>query len=397
MRELVAILDSALGAGLSKRQWAAFVAVLRQTLGYRKEFDDLSSGRLAQLTGIQRNHIWQAKSELVGMGLLVSSPGHFGEVLGFPVFQGGESDASANATNTVFPRSSSDNDRLSATDSGSGEVVAVAAADSLGDTPDLGSGDSRFGRESVPKQDTTLSNHTSSNHDNRSSGSGLDVTATNSVLVEGGVLPVKPGSAGVTATDSVLPAEKVLHVKPVGVASGSADLSGFTSGLRWPALLDSGLRGAAAELLCGLPVDAAQAALDVLAMGLEARTVRKPLGYLRALARAAQTGELDTSELAAWRARKLGDVSGGVSVAESAVQALQREQAAEWRWVEQMAALQGLSVEVVATQLGVKKRSPYGSVDECMATAGDAPDPQWRQATRDGPPVGRRVSGSVAA
>ena len=377
MRELVTILDSALAAGLSKRQWAVFAAVLRQTLGYRKVVDDLSSGRLAQLTGIQRNHIWQAKSELVGMGLLVSSPGHFGEVLGFRDVEG---DASANATNSVLIRSFSNSDRLSATDSGSGEEEVVAGADSLEDAPDLGAGESRFGRESVPKQDTTLSNQTISNHDNSDCGAAPPALPRSCVA----------GSA-VIATNSGLPAEKDLHVKLAGEGLG------FTSGLRWPALLEAGLRGAAAELLCGLPVDAAQAALDVLAMGLEARTVRKPLGYLRALARAAQTGELDTSELAAWRARKLGDGSGGVSVAESAVQALQREQAAEWRWVEQMAALQGLPVALVATQLGVKKRSPHGSVDGCMATAGDAPDPQWRQATRDSPSVGRRVSRSVAA
>lgn len=379
MRELVTILDSALAAGLSKRQWAVFAAVLRQTLGYRKVVDDLSSGRLAQLTGIQRNHIWQAKSELVGMGLLVSSPGYFGEVLGFPVFQGGESDASANATNSGFGRSFPDSDRLSATDSGLDDEV-VDRVGSFGDAPDLGSGESRFGREGVPKQDTTLSNQTISNHDNSDCGAAPPALPRSCVA----------GSA-LIATNSGLPAEKVLHVKLAGEGLG------FTSGLRWPALLEGGLRGAAAELLCGLPVDAAQAALDVLAMGLEARTVRKPLGYLRALARAAQTGELDTSELAAWRARKLGDGSGGVSVAESAVQALQREQAAEWRWVEQMAALQGLPVALVATQLGVKKRSPHGSVDECMATAGDAPDPQWRQATCDSPSVGRRVSRSVAA
>lgn len=372
MRELITILDSALAAGLSKRQWAVFAAVLRQTLGYRKVVDDLSSGRLAQLTGIQRNHIWQAKSELVDMGLLVSSPGHFGEVLGFPVFQGQApcpaslAQDDVRATNSVLSRSSSVCDRSSATDSGlsvGDDDGSAGGADGLGDAPDLGSGESCFGREGVPKQDTTLSNQTNSNHDNSDCGADSDVNATNSGL----------------------PAAKVLHVK----------LAGEDSGLRWPALLDSALRGAAAELLCGLPVDAAQAALDVLAMGLEARTVRKPLGYLRALVRAAQAGELDTSELETWRARKLGDGSGASAV--SAVQALQREQAAEWCWVEQMAALQGLSVELVATQLGVKKRSPHRPVGECMATAGDTPDPQWRQATRDSPPVDRRASGSVVA
>ena len=85
MNSLVTILDAALAADLGKRQWAVFAAVLRQTLGYRKVSDDLSSGRLSQLTGIQRNHIWQAKQELVDKGLLVSATGKFGEVLGFAV------------------------------------------------------------------------------------------------------------------------------------------------------------------------------------------------------------------------------------------------------------------------------------------------------------------------
>ena len=85
MNSLVTILDAALAADLGKRQWAVFAAVLRQTLGYRKVSDDLSSGRLSQVTGIHRNHIWQAKQELVDKGLLVSAPGKFGEVLGFAV------------------------------------------------------------------------------------------------------------------------------------------------------------------------------------------------------------------------------------------------------------------------------------------------------------------------
>lgn len=84
MNELVTLLDTALQANLSKRQWAAFIAVLRQTVGFRKTEDDLSARRLQQLTGIQRNHIWQAKNELVAMGLLCRQPGQFGDRLSFP-------------------------------------------------------------------------------------------------------------------------------------------------------------------------------------------------------------------------------------------------------------------------------------------------------------------------
>ncbi len=116
MNQLVDLLDTALQANLTKRQWAAFAAVLRQTLGYRKSKDDLSARRLEQLTGIRRNHIWQAKNELLELGLIVSEPGRYGEVLGFPQH------------------------------------------------PKTGQPAARVGPESGPKQDITLSNLTQCNH-----------------------------------------------------------------------------------------------------------------------------------------------------------------------------------------------------------------------------------------
>ena len=146
MNQLVDLLDGALAANLSKRQWAAFAAVLRQTVGYRKTEDDLSARRLEQLTGIQRNHIWQAKNELVDMELINSRPGRYGEVLGLCPKTGG------------FP--------------------------------------AQIRPESVPKRDTTLSNLTLSNHNSTSVGDNLAVDK-----------PVETPAETLAETPQVIPPE----------------------------------------------------------------------------------------------------------------------------------------------------------------------------------------------
>jgi phage replication O-like protein O len=376
MRELVTILDAALAADLGKRQWAVFAAVLRQTLGYRKVSDDLSSGRLAQLTGIQRNHIWQAKQELVDKWLLVSAPGKFGEVLGFAVLH--EKLTGFRATNSGLPVCPVP----SATDSGyaappsatdSGEVspgfvtVSVSATDSglpdgvvrevlheklapLATTPvapDLGVPASQFGRETVPKQDTSLSNHTQSNHDN----SKPALLSPPSPPPVGGVgadgIPLLVSGVGVSATDSGLCRPPVSSCRSSATDSGYAGLPALAGELEWPAGLDAGMRQDMAGLLCGLAVQTAQSVLDVLAMGLEAGKVRKPLAYLRVLVRSAHNGELVVAEAQAWREKRLRERAAQVP-------AVVLERAGELAWLRQVAALQGLPLATVAAQLGVR-------------------------------------------
>lgn len=125
-------------------------------------------------------------------------------------------------------------------------------------------------------------------------------------------------------------------------------------------------------LLCGLAVQTAQSVLDVLAMGLEAGKVRKPLAYLRVLVRSAHNGELVVAEAQAWREKRLRERAVQVSP-------LVFERAGELAWAQQLANLQGLPVDVVAAQLGVKMRPPYRKKVEEVGTAvaGDAPAPQW--------------------
>lgn len=393
MRELVTILDAALAADLGKRQWAVFAAVLRQTLGYRKVADDLSSGRLSQLTGIQRNHIWQAKQELVDRGLLLSAPGKFGEVLGFAVLH--EKLAGFRATDSGYAV------QQSATDSGSGSqgfvTVSVSATDSgLPDgaveevlheklsspsPPDLGVPASQFGPETVPKQDTSLSNHTQSNHNN-----------SKPALPSPSGVPFVGAGVGVSATDSGLCRPSVSSCRSSATDSGCTALPALAGELEWPVGLDAGMRQDMAGLLCGLAVQTAQSVLDVLAMGLEAGKVRKPLAYLRVLVRSAHNGELVMTEAQAWREKRSRERA--LQVPTSVF-----ERAGELAWIQQLADLQGLPVDVVASQLGVKMRLPHRTTVEAVgaAAASDMPAPQWKRDRHKEPPSGYGGVRSVSA
>ena len=304
MYNLVMILEAALNANLSKRQWAVVAAVLQQTLGYRRSVHDLSAVRLAQLTGIQRNHIWQAKQELVEMGVLISAPGHYGERLGFKVVQ--------NKNSASSPPSKA---------ACSEQKPPIAA-------PDLGATNSQFrhqtdaqsGPEAVPKQDTILSKPIVSNHNSYAAveSSPANTDAEN---------PPPPAATCPTTINSAL---------------------------EWPPGLAACLRQEITGLLCGLESTTAQSVLDILAMGLEAGSVRKPVGYVRTLVQSARKGELVTAEAQAWRQQRQQQHRQALQV-QAQVQA--RERAGEQAWLQQMAQLRGLSVEQMAAQLEVKSRS----------------------------------------
>lgn len=429
MNSLVTILDAALAADLGKRQWAVFAAVLRQTLGYRKVSDDLSSGRLSQLTGIQRNHIWQAKQELVDKGLLLSAPGKFGEVLGFAVLHeklsGGffayPSPTPVRATDSGYAVQQSATNSgevsqgfvtvsVSATDSGVGdggsrEVLheklsspcpAPSSARLVAVQPDLGVPASQFRPETVPKQDTSLSNLTQSNHDNSKPAlpspqtAVLPTASLGRVGVDG--VALFGAGVGVSATDSGLSRPSVSSCRSSATDSGCAGLPALAGELEWPASLEAGMRQDMAGLLCGLAVQTAQSVLDVLAMGLEAGKVRKPLAYLRVLVRSAHNGELVVAEAQAWREKR--SCERAVQVPTSVF-----ERAGELAWIQQLADLQGLPVDVVASQLGVKMRLPHRTTVEAVgaAAASDMPAPQWKRDRHKEPPSGYGGVRSVSA
>lgn len=297
MNQLVAILDAALAADLGKRQWAAFAAVLRQTLGYRKAADDISPRRFEQLTGIQRNHIWQAKNELLAMGLLTRSQGRYGEVLGFPAMLG------------------------------QCQPVPLPA-------PDLGADLSQFGRDPVPKQDITLCNLTLSNHDNDNSNrSRGGFPASDSQTLQ------SPASAVPAVADPASPPQPL----PAGTALLDAQA------LEYPAMLSPEERRVAATHLDGLSPQSAQEVLDVLA-AMDARgEVRKSrIGLLIALVKAQRQWVLDVSPAVQWRQQRERQCA-------APVQQAVLERAGELAWLRQLAALQGLPLETVAAQLGVRE------------------------------------------
>jgi hypothetical protein len=400
------------------------------------------------LTGIQRNHIWQAKQELVDKGLLVSAPGKFGEVLGFAVLHVSIHTPSEANLEGIIPRPNEfypsrkgaskpelvlheklvggfsaypSPTPVRATDSGyavqqsathSGlpeEVVeevlheklsspcpALSSARLVAVQPDLGVPASQFRPETVPKQDTSLSNHTQSNHDNSKPAlpspqtAVLPTASVGSVGVDGVALFGE--GVDVSATDSGLCRPSISSCRSSATDSGCAGLPALAGELEWPVGLDAGIRQDMAGLLCGLAVQTAQSVLDVLAMGLEVGKVRKPLAYLRVLVRSAHNGELVVAEAQAWREKRSRERA--VQVPASVF-----ERAGELAWIQQLADLQGLPVDVVASQLGVKMRLPHRTTVEAvgMAAASDVPAPQWKRERHKEPPSGYGGVRSVSA
>lgn len=76
------LLDALVLADLTKRQYKIVLAVIRKTYGFGKKVDDLSSGQLAELTGLADTHCRAAVRDLAGMRVLVVNPGKFGQVIG---------------------------------------------------------------------------------------------------------------------------------------------------------------------------------------------------------------------------------------------------------------------------------------------------------------------------
>ncbi len=68
-------------AGLSARQWAVVMAVVRKTYGYGKKADDISLGQLSSMTGIAKPHVSRAVNDLIAAGVLHRSAGTFGNSL----------------------------------------------------------------------------------------------------------------------------------------------------------------------------------------------------------------------------------------------------------------------------------------------------------------------------
>lgn len=66
---------------LSKRQLRVLLAIVRQTCGYHRVETELSGGRLAELTGLHRQHCNQALIELEALGVIQRHQGTNGQTL----------------------------------------------------------------------------------------------------------------------------------------------------------------------------------------------------------------------------------------------------------------------------------------------------------------------------
>ncbi|WP_020395368.1 replication protein [Thiolinea disciformis] len=71
---LITLLDKALATDLSKSEHRAFLALLRQTLGFNKVSDALTFNRLAKLMGLRKDHAKKAVQGVVDAGLFQQVP-----------------------------------------------------------------------------------------------------------------------------------------------------------------------------------------------------------------------------------------------------------------------------------------------------------------------------------
>jgi phage replication O-like protein O len=76
------LLDALVGAGLTARQWAVVMAVIRKTYGYNKTRDDIGLTQLRLMTGIDKSHLSRTIRELEGMKLLHRQVGTHSHTLG---------------------------------------------------------------------------------------------------------------------------------------------------------------------------------------------------------------------------------------------------------------------------------------------------------------------------
>ena len=76
------LLDAMVAAGLTARQWAVSMAIVRKTYGFNKKQDDIGLGQLAAMTGIDKAHLSRTVRELADLKILTRTVGTHGHNLG---------------------------------------------------------------------------------------------------------------------------------------------------------------------------------------------------------------------------------------------------------------------------------------------------------------------------
>ena len=75
------LLEAMCRAGLSARQWAVVMVVVRKTYGYGKKADDISLSQFESITGIAKPHVSRAVNDLIAANVLRRTAGTFGNRL----------------------------------------------------------------------------------------------------------------------------------------------------------------------------------------------------------------------------------------------------------------------------------------------------------------------------
>lgn len=68
------LLEAALAADLSKNEWKVFAVLLKQTLGFGKRRDPLTTKRIATLSGIRSDRVQPALDQVLKSGLYEATP-----------------------------------------------------------------------------------------------------------------------------------------------------------------------------------------------------------------------------------------------------------------------------------------------------------------------------------
>lgn len=76
------LLDAMVASGMTARQWAVAMAVVRKTYGFNKKQDDIGLGQLMSMTGIDKAHLSRTVRELADLKVITRSAGTHGHNLG---------------------------------------------------------------------------------------------------------------------------------------------------------------------------------------------------------------------------------------------------------------------------------------------------------------------------
>lgn len=76
------LLDALIGAGLTARQWAVVMAVIRKTYGFNKTSDEIGLSQLVAMTGLDKGNLSKTVRELEAAKVINRSAGVHGHSLG---------------------------------------------------------------------------------------------------------------------------------------------------------------------------------------------------------------------------------------------------------------------------------------------------------------------------